>query len=141
MKITEPGKALIKRFEGLRLKAYRCSAHVLTIGWGSTKGVKEGDEITLSEAEDRFNSDLNVFDTGVSRLSPGLTPEQHSAVTSFAFNLGLGAYQRSTLRMKANRGEHEEAAREFHKWCRGGGKVLKGLLLRRQAEARMYLGE
>lgn len=139
MKITEAGKSLIKRFEGLRLKAYRCSAHVLTIGWGSTRGVKEGDAITRAEAEDRFNGDLRMFDTGVARMSPDLTATQHSAATSFAFNLGLGAYQRSTLRMKANRGEHEDAAKEFLKWCRAGGKVLIGLQSRRIAEAELYM--
>lgn len=141
MKVTQAGKSLIKFFEGLRLKAYQCSAKVWTIGWGHTKGVSAGQEITKPQAEVIFDRDVAQYDTAVFRLAPELNKNQHSACVSLAFNMGIGAFQRSTLRMMANRGEHEAAAMEFHKWVRGGGRILPGLVKRRSAEAQMYLEE
>lgn len=140
MKTSNEGIELIKRFEGLHLKSYRCSANVLTIGWGSTgKHVTEDLVITRDEAEELLKSDLLRFERGVSMLCGKLEQNQFDALVSFAFNLGLGALQRSTLRQKVLRGQDMEAALEFMKWVRAGGKVLSGLLARRTAESRLYV--
>jgi len=137
MRVSPRGIALIKKYEGLRLKAYYCSANVLTIGYGSTgKHVSPGMVITKEEAEDLLRKDLIRFELGVSNLCPRVNQNQFDALVSFAFNLGLGALQRSTLRMKVNRGD--EVAGEFMKWVRGGGRILPGLVKRREAEAALY---
>ncbi len=88
-----------------------------------------------------FDDDLAVFERGVLRLVPGSASRQGSfdALVSFAFNAGLGNLQRSTIRMKANRGEWEESAEAFMQWTKGGGKELPGLVRRRKAERALFL--
>jgi lysozyme len=96
---------------------------------------------TLSEAEvdEILQKDLARFEAGVLRLCPnGLTQPRFDALVSFAFNVGLGSLKASTLRAKHNRGYYGAAAEEFLKWSKAGGKVLKGLLNRRQDEKRLY---
>ena len=140
MRRTSPeGIALIKHFEGLRLSAYRCSAGVLTIGYGSTRGVYAGMKITQEEADARLVSDLQSAERSVLRLiSVPLTVYQFDALVSFTFNLGGGALQRSTLRQKINRGEHRAVPAELMKWIRAGGKKNRGLYARRKAEGALY---
>lgn len=140
MKTSAKGIALIKRFEGLRLHTYRCSAKVLTIGWGSTGShVVEGMTITREEAEELLKKDLIRFELAVERLCPNLVQNQFDALVSFAFNLGIGCLQRSTLRQKVNRRDTPEAiAAEFAKYRRGGGRILPGLVKRRAAEAALF---
>lgn len=140
MRISPRGIALIKKYEGLRLKAYYCSANVLTIGWGSTgKHVVPGMVITRDEAEELLKKDLVRFELGVSNLCPRVNQHQFDALVSFAFNLGLGALQRSSLRMKVNRGEFDTVPAEFMKWVRGGGRILPGLVKRREEEANLFM--
>jgi lysozyme len=137
--IGPKGLALIKRSEGLRLKAYRCPADVPTIGYGSTgPDVKMGMTITEAEAEALLRKDLARFEKGVSEMGGKMTPGQFSALVSFAFNLGLGALQKSTLLRKHLAGDYEGAAAEFAKWNKAGGRVLPGLVTRRSDEAALY---
>ena len=133
------GLELIKHFEGLRLEAYLCPAGVWTIGYGSTRGVIESMTITETEAEAMLRRDLLTAERSVLRLvNVPLTHNQFDALVSFTFNLGGGALQRSTLRRKVNREDHEDVPAELLKWNRAGGKISRGLIRRRQAEAELY---
>ena len=137
---NQAGIDLIKHFEGLRLHTYRCSAGILTIGYGCTnpKYAIIGNTITEQQAEQLLRNDLVNAQRSVARLiSVPLTDNQYAALVSFVFNLGGGALQRSTLRQRINRGDYN-VANEFGKWCYAGGKKLKGLQLRRQAEADLW---
>ena len=98
---------------------------------------------TKAEIDELFKTDVQSFERGVLRLVPGVSWRQGSfdALVSFAFNAGLGNLQRSTIRMKANRGDWEGAAEAFMAWTKGGGKVLPGLVKRRQAEMTLFLQE
>lgn len=138
----------IKRFEGYakRLKdgyctPYLCSAKVLTIGYGSTgRGVVAGVIWSHARASKRFEKDLEEFSAGVYVLSPVLYFEsegRQAAIVSFSYNCGLTAYRNSTLRRAVNRLEWEEAQRQILRWNRAGGRVVRGLTLRRQAEAEL----
>lgn len=135
------GLNLIKSFEGCKLKAYQDIVGVWTIGYGTTgPDVSEGLEITQEEAEKRLLADVEVFERGVSRLvKVPLTENQLAALTSFAYNLGLGALGKSTLLMLLNEGKYEAAALEFGKWSRAGGQVVPGLVRRREAERTLFL--
>jgi lysozyme len=94
----------------------------------------------MGEVDEILAKDLARFESGVQRLCPsGLTPGRFGALVSFAFNVGLGNLQNSTLRMKHNRGEFDSAAEEFLKWNKAGGKELKGLTNRRKDEMALYL--
>ena len=148
---------MIKHHEGVRFKPYRCPARLWTVGVGhvlySDQGrlpldqrdafqLKAEDNRTFSKAEvdGLLSADLVRFETGVARLFPvGLTTGQNDALVSFSFNLGLGGVQRSTLRSKVLRGETQEAADEFLKFVRGGGKILPGLVKRRNDERALFL--
>jgi lysozyme len=137
--IGPKGLALIKRNEGLRLKAYRCPAGIPTIGYGSTGAhVHMGMTITEEEAEALLRRDLERFERGVSEMAGEMTPGQFSALVSFAFNLGIEALRKSTLLRKHLAGDYAGAALEFAKWNRGGGRVLPGLVTRRADEAELY---
>lgn len=141
MKTSPEGIRLIKHFEGFRSFPYRCSANVLTIGYGHTQGVSEDmAHITERYACELLEQDLKKFESSVKKLIKiPLKQNEFDALVSFAFNLGAGALQRSTLRQKLNREDRQGAADEFLKWCRAGGKILKGLLRRRIAEREMFL--
>ncbi len=95
------------------------------------------------EIDELFRADVASFERGVLRLVPGVVGRQGSfdALVSFAFNAGLGNLQRSTIRMKANRGDWEGAAEAFMQWTKGGGKVLPGLVKRREAEVAIFLSD
>lgn len=97
---------------------------------------------TKPEIDELFRADVASFERGVLRLVPGCVGRQGSfdALVSFAFNAGLGNLQRSQIRMRANRGDWEGAAEAFMAWTKGGGKVLPGLVKRREAERAMFLG-
>ena len=148
---------MIKHHEGVRFKPYRCPAKLWTVGVGRVLYAIQGrlpldqrdayplephDNRTFSsdEVNGLLSADLIRFETGVARLFPMvLTQGQNDALVSFAFNLGLGGVQRSTLRQKVLRGETQEAADEFLKFTRGGGKVLPGLVKRRNDERALFL--
>jgi lysozyme len=107
--------------------------------------LKEADNRVWSKPElvDIFKNDLGVFERGVLRLVPGCAGHQgrFDALVAFSFNVGLGNLQRSTVRMKCNRGDWEGAADSLLDWSKAGGKVLKGLLRRRQAERELFLSD
>lgn len=138
--ITDNGMALIRRFEGYRAKSYRDSAGFPTIGYGHL--IKPGetfDAIDLHQAVEMLRKDVEGAERSVLRLiNVPLADDQFDALVSFTFNLGGGSLQRSTLRKKVNREEHDAAPSEFLKWCRVGGKWNRGLARRRGEEAVLY---
>ena len=157
MKVSDRCKEMIKHHEGVRFKPYRCPAKLWTVGVGRVLYAIQGrlpldqrdafplepnDNRTFSsdEVDGTLSTDLIRFEVGVARLFPMvLTQGQNDALVSFAFNLGLGGVQRSTLRSKILRGETQEAADEFLKFTRGGGKILPGLVKRRNDERALFL--
>ena len=131
---------LIKSFEGLELEAYLCPADIWTIGYGHTGDVKEGDTITKAEAEDLLDKDLEKFRSGVNRcVKVPLNENQFGALVSFAYNVGIGSLQSSTLLKLLNAGDYDAAADQFPRWNKSGGKVLTGLTRRREAERAVFL--
>lgn len=129
----------VKQFEGRELKAYRCSAGVLTIGYGHTKGVKEGDEISASEAEQLLVEDLTAIANDLNRLvNVPVSEGQYIALLSLAFNIGATALKKSTLLFHLNHGRYDEAAEEFDKWIFARGKESEGLKRRRAAERELF---
>jgi len=144
--INERGIQIVKSFEGISTKPYLCPASVWTVGYGATVGSDgrpidpDMEPISETEAEALFLRDLESSEGWVSRLiKTALTENQFSALTSFTFNVGAGALQRSTLRMKLNRGEYQGAADEFPKWRIAGGRILAGLIRRRAVERALFL--
>jgi len=131
----------LKKFEGCKLKTYRCSAGVLTIGYGHTgKDVTEGKVITQAEAEKLLEDDLKRFEAGVADLlKVKVTANQFSALVTFAYNIGLNALSGSTLLKKLNAGDFTGASEQFLRWNRAGGKEVQGLTNRRTAERELFL--
>ena len=139
MQISKAGLDLIKQFEGLYLKAYRCPAGVPTIGYGHTAGVAMGQTIAQQQADDYLRRDVRQFERAVARLvSVPLTQGQFDALVSFAFNLGEGALAQSTLLRLLNAGDYAGAAAQFERWNKAGGRVLPGLVRRRAAERALF---
>jgi lysozyme len=158
MTISEAGIQLIKSFEGCHNQPYKCPATLWTIGYGR---VLYPDQARLKtderasyplrsehnrlwnadEIDALLEADLQRFSDGVLRLCPAAADNQcHlDAMVSFSFNVGLGSLQSSTLRMRYSRGDYQGAADEFLKWTKAGGKVLNGLVRRREAERALFL--
>ena len=144
MRASEGCKQLIRVFEGLNTKAYRCPAGVLTIGYGHTgPDVKEGQTITRDQAELLWNQELGAVGRQVEHALDGMRVNQNQfdALCSFTFNLGIGRLETSTLLKKLKAGDYEGAANEFLRWNRAGGQILEGLTRRRQAERRLFLAD
>lgn len=141
MKINDAGLAIIKHFEGLRLHSYRCPADVWTIGYGATgDDIKEGMEWTLEQCEERLKQDLKRFEDGVTKLvTVQINENQFSALVSFAYNIGLGAFKKSTLLHFINKHNYSVAG-EFAKWNKVGGIPMNGLTKRRAHEAALFQG-
>ena len=167
MKLGKAGEDLMHKYEGFRSRPYLCPAHIWTIGYGHVLYQEqirlpvvrvEGKETpmirkefplkpednrvwTKTEIDELFRADVASFERGVLRLVPGVVGRQGSfdALVSISFNFGLGNLQRSTIRMRANRGDWEGAAEAFRVWTKGGGKVLPGLVKRREAEIALFL--
>lgn len=136
------GKDIIKKWEGLRLKAYLCPAGVPSIGYGHTYNVKMGQTISVSQAELFLDHDYQDAEEQVlSLVKVPLTENQLGALTSFVFNLGAGNLSRSTLLRKLNQGDYTSAAEEFNKWVFAGGKKLNGLVKRRAEERELFITE
>ena len=134
------GIALVKQFEGCRLKAYLCPAGVLTCGWGTTDGVTEDTEWTQEEADLRLAEDLAIFELRVKKLlllEP--TSNQLAALVSFAYNVGTMNLRTSTLLKLFNAGDFAGAAEQFPRWNKAAGKVLPGLIARRAVERELFL--
>lgn len=136
MRDVETLAGLIRRFEGLRLKAYICPAGIPTIGYGSTgPDIQLGMVWTKEQAEARMLRDASRFLSVARKYCPGLQDEPLAAIADFAYNLGAARLKGSTLRRKINLGDMDGAKTELSKWVRGGGRILPGLVIRRQAEA------
>jgi lysozyme len=168
VKLSKAGEDLMHKYEGFRSRPYLCPAHIWTIGYGHVLYQEqirlpvvrvEGKETpmirkemplkpednrvwTKTEIDELFRADVGTFERGVLRLVPGVVGRQGSfdALVSISFNFGLGNLQRSTIRMRANRGDWQGAAEAFRVWTKGGGKVLPGLVKRREAEIALFLG-
>ncbi|KJJ61565.1 muraminidase [Pseudomonas sp. 10B238] len=139
MHTSQKGLDLIKSFEGLRLSAYKDVVGVVTIGYGTTSGVKMGDTITKERAEELLREDVKRFEEQVLRLvKMPLTQGQFDALTSFVYNLGAGSLSNSTLLRLLNAGDYAGAAAQFERWNKAGGKVLAGLVRRRAAERALF---
>lgn len=140
MKTGIKGLNLIKQFEGLRLRAYRCSADVWTIGYGHTASVDANDVITEEQAIKLLRQDIAESERTINKhvLVP-LTQNQFDALVSFVFNIGGGNFRASTLLKKLNAGDYDGAAPEFRRWVIAGGKTLPGLVPRREAESALFL--
>ena len=147
MKISNAGIELIKRFEGVRSRPYRDCIGLWTVGVGHLIG--DGKSLpeswnkvfTKEEIDALLIQDLSRFERGIAlQLPVSLKQCEYDALCSFAFNLGLGTLQRSTIRQALLRGDKKLAAEKILKYCYAGGKVVKGLQLRRQAEYKMFLG-
>lgn len=142
MKISQEGLALIKKFEGCKLESYKCAAGVWTIGYGSTKGIKEGMSITQEKAEELLLEDVSVFEDNVlDSVTMPLSQHQFDALVSWTFNLGGANLKASTMLKKLNAGEYEEVPSQMKRWNKAGGKVLQGLIRRREAESLLFEGK
>ena len=143
MNISETGLDLIRHFEGYRQNAYICPGGKPTIGYGHVILPDEEfteDGITRGEADDLLRADCERFERAVERLvRVPLTQDQFDALVSFAFNLGAGALEKSTLLRRVNASSWKAARREFRRWVYAGGSILDGLRARRLAEAQLFL--
>lgn len=133
---------LIKKWEGCKLTAYKCSAGVWTIGWGSTgPGIKEGAVWTQAQADSRLAADVRKFADGVlGAVTARANANQLGAMISLAYNIGLGAFRSSTLLRLFNAGDTSGAQAQFRRWNKAGGKVVNGLTNRRNDEAAVFAG-
>ena len=146
-----PALKIIREFEGCRLEAYKCPAGVWTIGWGTTRlmdaPVRSGDKISQALADELLQNEVeNLFGPGVLHLLPlakQWKPEQVGAIVSFAYNLGLGALEDSTLRKRLLAGEEpcKVVREELPRWVHAGEAVLAGLERRRAAEVALFCGD
>jgi len=127
-------------WEGFSATAYRCSANVWTIGYGTTKGVKSGDRITRAEALLRLTEHLEEDARSVDRVvGVPLLSNERDALISLVYNIGRAAFSRSTLLRLLNAGDKADAAEQFLRWNRAGGRVVLGLVKRRTAERNLFL--
>ena len=141
MKISQEGLALIKKFEGCELEAYKCAAGVLTIGYGHTKGVTESMKITQSEAESMLVEELVEYEKAVlDAVTISIDQCMFDALVSWVYNLGGGNLKASTLLKVLNSGDFNGVPAQLMRWNKAGGKVLEGLTRRRQAEADLFSG-
>lgn len=142
MKISSTGVDLIKHFESCKLTAYQDSVGIWTIGWGHTGSVKKGDIWTQGEADNILLNDLDKFEGYVNQyVKVPLTQNQFDALVSWTFNLGPGNLKSSTMLTKLNEKKYDEVPSQLKRWNKAGGKVLRGLERRRNAEAAMFSGE
>ena len=142
MNISQEGIALIKKFEGCELEAYRDSVNVLTIGYGHTKDVKEGDKINQDEAEHLLQEEMPEYEGYINEMvNVPLEQNQFDALCSCVFNLGPKNLSESTLLRVLNDGKYDEVPEQIVRWNKAGGQVLEGLVRRRQAEADMFEGK
>lgn len=139
--MNQKGIDLIKSTEGCKLKAYRDTGNVLTIGWGHTgPDVKEGLIWSQEQADAALKKDITKTEKDLLKLiKVDLNENQLSALVSFVFNIGIGQFKSSTLLKKLNAGDYEEAANQLLRWNKDNGKVLNGLIKRRSWEKTLFL--
>ena len=149
MNVSKAAIALIKHHEGVRSRPYRCPARLWTVGVGHLIGdgklLPDSYNRTFSQEEidGLLKSDLRRFELGISKMLPNVPLRQceFDCLVSFAFNLGLGTFQRSTLRQALLRGDKKAAMESLIKYCRAGGKILRGLQIRRLDEKALFEGK
>ncbi len=145
MSISAAGLSLIKEFEGCKLTAYKDVKGVLTIGWGHTTSagpptVRTGMKISQADADRIFATDLIKYENAVSAaIDVPLNPNQYAACVSLCYNIGPGAFAKSSVAKFINKGKEAEAANALRMWNKAGGKVVAGLVRRREAERRLFL--
>lgn len=139
---SKEAEDLIKQFEGCHLKAYKCPAGVWTIGWGTTgPGIQEGLVISQHTADVMLKAHIQDIALDLTDLvGNGLKQHQFDALVSFVYNIGLGAFKKSTLLKLVKAAKMAEAALEFEKWVKAAGKTLPGLIKRRKAEKALFIG-
>lgn len=141
-KTGRAGRDLIKKYEGLRLEAYRCPAGVWTIGYGHIRTTTPDMKITAAKANLLLIEDLATAEKAVSRLvKVELNQSQFDALVSFVFNVGVGAFERSTLLRLLNAGEYDDVPAQLARWNKVKGKVTRGLVRRREDEAKLFMAE
>ena len=139
MKLGERGTEILKYFEGCKLTAYQDSVGVWTIGDGHTKGVYDGMTITQDQAEQMLLSELEEYEGYIKDMvTVPLTQNQFDALVVWVYNLGPTNFRNSTLLKELNAGNYNAAGQEITRWNKAGGKVLAGLVKRREAEAQLF---
>ena len=142
MQLSKTGIELLKHFEGCELKAYQDSVGVWTIGYGHTKGIYEGLEITQSEAEKMLVDELPEYEGYITdKIVPRLQQHEFDALVCWVYNLGPTNLSSSTMLKKLNAGEFKEVPFQMKRWDKAGGQPLLGLTRRRNAEALLFKGE
>ena len=142
MQLSKTGIELLKHFEGCELKAYQDSVGVWTIGYGHTKGIYEGLEITQSEAEKMLIDELPEYEGYITdKVVPMLQQHEFDALVCWVYNLGPTNLSSSTMLKKLNAGEFKEVPFQMKRWDKAGGQPLLGLTRRRNAEALLFKGE
>lgn len=141
MRYSKQGIDLTKQFESCRLTAFKPTpSDPWTIGWGHTNGVEENTTCSQAQADQWLLDDVSDAENAVNRLVKiGLTQEEFDALVDFTFNCGVYAFEHSTMLAKLNDNDVEGASDEFEKWDMAGGKVIAGLLRRRDAERALFL--
>jgi lysozyme len=139
MKTAKKGIDLIKFYESFKEKAYKCPAGVWTIGYGHTRTTQRGQTINENQAIELLMSDLQFTEISVKKQALFINQNQFDALVSFSFNVGSGAFTRSTLLKKIKSGADEvEIRHQFNRWNKSGGVILNGLVSRRKAEGDLY---
>ena len=142
METSQDGLKLIKKFEGGELKSYQDSVGVWTIGYGHTKGVEEGQEITQDEAEEMLASELEEYEGYINDMVEcDLEQHQFDALVAWVYNLGPTNLRSSTMLKRLNANDLDDVPNQIKRWDKAGGKVLQGLVRRREAEALMFQNE
>ena len=142
METSNEGISLIQKFEGCELEAYQCSAGVWTIGYGHTKDVLEGMTITKEQAEQMLVDELHEYENYINEyVTVALSQNQFDALVSWVYNLGPANLKSSTMLKVLNSGEYEDVPAQIKRWNKAGGKVLEGLIRRREAEACLFQGK
>lgn len=140
MKTSIKGINLIKEFEALRTEAYKCPAGVWTIGYGHTSNVRKGQVINELCAETFLAIDLQKCEYAINTsVTVPLNQNQFDALASFIFNVGVGAFQKSTLLKKLNNSDYTGAADKFDEWIYSNKKISQGLINRRKKEKDLFL--
>ena len=141
MIISIPGVELLTHFEGLKLEAYQDSVGVWTIGYGHTKGVTPSMKITESQANNLLKTELIEYQNYINEMvKVELSQCEYDALVCWVYNLGPTNLRESTLLKVLNQGDKFLVPEQIRRWNRAGGKVLKGLVRRREAEALMFAG-
>ncbi len=139
--ISDEAIELIKKYEGLRLTAYRCPAGILTIGYGHTgPDVYSGQKITSEQADELLMSDIwKAIDSVTKLVTPELNDNQLGALVSFVFNVGESHFRSSTMCKLLNLGKFQQASEQFDRWVYANNKILNGLVKRRAEEKALFL--